>query len=186
MRRTLVLLLLALAGCHSLQPPEETDTPQRPDDWLHLRDAFREVIGHAQRDDRAGIARVLDRFVLTLPEMVELFGPERGAAVYAGYQGEIVAALRAEAPGVIVEKVSAGFVEVEVDRLGPARPANTTPGDKVMLEALAKKRPLFNLRLRPAAASLGLRFDGFVFVGGRWRCLFKSYLMLGHRPDTGD
>ncbi len=185
MRRTFVLLTLVLLGCHSIVPPEETDTPQSPDDWLHVRDAFREIIGHAQRGDRAAVLKTLDRFVLTEPEMIELFGPERGPEVYAGYRDEIIKDLRAQAPDVIIEKVKAGFIEVEVDRLGPARAANTTPGDKVMIEALAKKRAMFNLRIRPPGQRLGLRFDGFVFLGGKWRFLFKSYLFLGHRPDTG-
>ena len=179
MRRFFVLLLLGLVGCHSIQPPPESDTPTAPDDWLHVRDAFRDIVGHAQRGDRAAVARGLERFVLTEPEMVALFGEVEGRRVYVRYRDEIVADLMGEAPGVIIAKVRAGFTEVEVDRLGPARPANTTPGDQAMLEALTKKRPMFNLRLRPPSEPLGLRFDGFLFLDGRWRFLFKTYLFLG-------
>ena len=186
-RRSVLLLLFALSlGCHSIQPPEENDTPQTPDDWQHVRDAFREIVRHAQAGDRAAIAERLRGFVLTEAEMVTLFGPEKGPEVHRGYLAEIVGDLVREAPDVIIEKVGEGLTEVEVDRLGPARAANTTPGDKVMIEALAKKRPVFNLRLRKPTERLGLRFDGFVFVDGNWRFLFKSYRFLGHRPDTGD
>ncbi len=187
MRGHLVFLLLLFLplGCHSIQAPEDDDSPQSADDWKHVRDAFQEIVGSAQRGDRDAISKALEAFILTESEMVTLYGPERGPEVHRQYIAEIVTELRAEAPSVIIAKVKAGFTEVEVDRLGPARAANTTPGDKVMLEALVKKRPMFNLRIRKPGIPLGLRFDGFIFVDGEWRFLFKSYRYLGHLPDTG-
>ncbi|MCB9550953.1 MAG: hypothetical protein H6705_03530 [Myxococcales bacterium] len=86
---------------------------------------------------------------------------------------------------MIIERVRDGFDAVEVERVGPAYPDRTTPGDERMLEALVPRGlAMYTVRLRAPNGKLGLRFNGFVYHDGRWRALLKTYDYLP-APDAG-
>ena len=175
-------IALPLLACHTIEPIN-IDAPHGPDDWKALRDSFRQVVVHARQKDREAVLRDLEKYLLTRADMVELFGMEVGERVWRGYRDTIIVELRKEAPDVIIERVAEGLEEVEIDRLGPRRPAYTTRGDAAMLEAMLHKRPMFNVRLKRPDDPLGFRLDGFFYMDGRWCSLMKSYRYL-EAPDA--
>ena len=76
---------------------------------------------------------------------------------------------------------------VDVERVGPVFPGRTTRGDHAMLAAMVTRQPMYTIRLRQPAESLGFRLNGFVFVRGQWKAFLKSYnhLPQGHsNPPT--
>ncbi len=186
MRALLALLLACVAfgglGCESLQaPPADPDAIRGPDDPRNLRRAFEAVVEAARRSDEAAIVAELETFLATREELVALFGAEVGAAVWPGYSDTVAGDLRKQAAPVIIERVADGFTEVYVERVGPAYPARTTPGDRALLDAFAPRGlAMYTVRLRKPGETLGLRLNGFVYHGGRWRALLKAY---DHLPD---
>lgn len=186
MRITAALLLAAVAfggfACESLQaPPADPDAIRGPDDPRHLRHAFETVVEAARRSDDAAIVAELEKFLATREELQALFGDDVGAAIWPGYGDTVAGDLRKQAAPVIIERVAAGFTEVHVERVGPAYPAQTTPGDRALLEAFVPRGlAMYTVRLRKPGDTLGLRFNGFVYHGGRWRALLKAY---DHLPE---
>lgn len=178
----LLLPALLVTGCESLQPPPaDPDAIRGPDDPRHLRKAFQTVVEAAQRGDEAAILAELERFLLTREELVALFGPEAGPAVWPGYSDAVAGNLRKQAAPVIIERVKDGYSEVYVERVGPAYPARTTPGDRALLDRFVPRGlAMYTVRLRKPGGTLGLRFNGFVYHDGRWRALLKAY---DHLPD---
>lgn len=189
-RRPLALafVLLALGGCDRIQPPDpDVAAPDGPDDPQHLQAAFEEIVAAARREDAAAVLAGLERFLLTREELVALFGPERGEAVWPGYSDEVAGALRAEAAQVIIARVRDGLTEVRVDRVGPAYPARTTPGDQAMLDAFVPRGlAMYSVWLRKPGETLGLRFNGFIFRDGRWRALLKAYAHFPQADAPGE
>lgn len=164
-------------GCDRLQPPAaQPDALRGPDDPRHLERAFTAVVEAAKRGDEAAVLAELETFLLTREALVALFGPEVGQAVWPGYSDQVAGGLRSEAPAVIIERVRDGYTEVVVDRVGPAYPARTTPGDQQLLDAFVPRGlAMYSVWLRQPGQSLGLRFNGFVYHDGRWRALLKAY-----------
>ncbi|MBU0549955.1 hypothetical protein KKF91_20355 [Myxococcota bacterium] len=175
MRWVSPLLLLALA-CGPLEKPQEDNiAPHGPDDPKVVRLAFLDLVKAAQAQDQEAIIGGLEAYLATREEIRALFGPEVGEHVWRGYNDTIAARLRKEAAEVISARVSEGYTEVTLRQVGPAYPAHTTPGDQIMLDALASKRAMFSVHLHRPGETLGLRFNGFVWINGRWRALLKSY-----------
>jgi hypothetical protein len=112
--------------------------------------------------------------------MKVLYGSELGPVLWKGYTEEMVPALLSEAPPMLVEREKEMDQVVDIDRVGPARPENTTPGDAAMLDAQVSKKRMYKVRVRDPESELGLRFDGVVWTGERWAMLFKLYNYL---PD---
>lgn len=182
-----LLLLLALGGalgCDTLQAPPLDPTALRgPDDPRHLVRAFDAIVEAAKRSDGEAVVAGLEKFLLTREELEALFGPEVGRAVWPGYSDEVAGSLRREAAEVIIERVGDGFTEVMIERVGPAYPAHTTPGDRRLLDAFVPRGlAMYSVRLHPEGQSLGLRFNGFVYHDGRWRALLKAYDHLPEAP----
>lgn len=199
MRRRSTGLLLALVlglglavGCDPVQAPGgESDALRGPDDPRHLEQAFSAIIDAAKRKDAEAVLGGLEKFLLTREELVALFGPEVGRAVWPGYSDEVAGSLRREAAEVIIERVGDGFTAVTLERVGPAYPAHTTPGDRRLLDAFVPRGlAMYTVRLHPPEQSLGLRFNGFVYHDGRWRALLKAYDHLpapaGEAAPEGD
>lgn len=186
-----IALLMAgfvVTGCGPLQKPEtDDDTPTGPDDPRALKQTMESLVKAAQAGDEAAVLEKLEAHLATREMLVELFGDTKGERVWAGYSDTIAASLRAEAPKTIVQQVKTrGLTEVVVDQVGPAYPANTTPGDQLMLDAMVNKQAMYTVRFRKPGEELGLRLNGFVFLDGRWRSLLKSYDHMAPPPPPED
>lgn len=174
MRTHLIALtcLLALLGCAA--EPEPPLPPEHPRRLLETFEAFAQGLAADPRPEKA--RAFLEGFALTKPQMIALFGPEKGQAAWKGYTETILPALRAEAGEVLVREITQEKrTEAWVEPVGPAWPSVTTRGDQAILDALAQKRPVYTARLRRPGEVLGLRLSGFVHLDGEWKALFKVY-----------
>lgn len=178
-------LAAPLTGCS-----ERGDDPTRvqlaPDDPRQLTERFERIVTAARAGEREAILTLLEPLLVTREELVALFGAEAGEAAWPGYSDQIAGGLRAEAADVIIERVKDGFDTVEIERVGPAYPDRTTPGDTRLIESLVPRGlAMYAVRLKRPNSNLGLRLNGFVFHGGRWRALLKTYDHLPLPPDAG-
>lgn len=181
----LALALLTAPGCTAERGAAASDPAARAaDDPWHLQDRFERVVAAARAGERDAILGLFEPMLVTRDELVALFGPTAGEAAWPGYSDQIAGKLRVEAADVIIERVRDGFDAVEVERVGPAYPDRTTPGDERMLEMLVPRGlAMYTVRLRAPNGQLGLRFNGFVYHDGRWRALLKTYDYLP-APDA--
>jgi hypothetical protein len=140
-----------------------------------VRNHFEQVVEVARGGDPAKVRAELERYLATQDEVLAMFGPEVGARVWTGYGGPMGKAFLDQAPQQIIDRVKDGYTEVFAAYVGPAAPTYTTPGDQRMLDALRVKGFMGSVWLRPPGAKLGLRLNGFVFHGGKWRALLKTY-----------
>jgi hypothetical protein len=176
----LTFALLALA-CNR-EPPTDNHAPRGPDDLRVVRNHFEQIVEVAKGGDADKVRAELVRYLALEPEVLKLFGAEVGPRVWAGY-GAMQTAFLAEAPQLIVDRVKEGYTEVFGAYVGPAAPEHTTPGDRAMLDAFVSKGLMGSIWLRPPGEKLGLRFNGFVYRGGHWRALLKSYDWLKPREE---
>lgn len=182
--RLLILLLGLLALACDDTPPFDDHAPRGPDDLRVVRNHFEQVVEVAKGGDPAKVRAELARYMASKTEVLSYFGPEVGANVWAGYGGPMGKGFLDEAPQIIVDRVREGYTEVFAAYVGPAAPAYTTPGDQRMLDALKTKGFMGTIWLRPPGQKLGLRINGFVYQGGKWRALLKSYDWL--RPKAAE
>ncbi len=175
----MLFICLASIACDAVAPPDQEALRRKEasSPW-HVRDDFQVLVGLATKGERAGIVQHLEKYLLVESEFIELFGEARGRPMWAGYRDVIAPKLRAEAADVLIKRVNAGMNIVEVERVGPIFPGRTTRGDHAILAAMKRRRPMYTIRIRPDGDQLGLRFNGFVFVQGRWRSLLKSYSFI--------
>ncbi|MGK0358702.1 MAG: hypothetical protein ACI9U2_000995 [Bradymonadia bacterium] len=170
------ILLCVAPGCSDAGSvnPLPAEHPRR---LLESLEAFAQTQVEAPSPDKA--RAFLEAFAVTKPEMLQLFGPERGEKAWAGYTAKVLPALRAEAGAVLTrEIVEEKRTTAWVEPVGPAYPAATTRGDQLILDALVDKRPVYTARLRRDDDTLGLRLNGFIYIGGAWKSLFKVYEYL--------
>ena len=179
MRRTLTLLAAFLAGCGSGEAPDDDRwDPSKPQDWRALRQQLIELVEVAGTKDAGATLKRFESMLCGRPEVEAVFGAEVGARVWKGWEETLLPDVRKEAGEILVTQVGAGWNQIAIDRIGPASPWNTTPGDQAMLEAMSPKRVTYTVRLHPAGNSKGLRLNGWVFVNERWCGLLKSYSFL--------
>lgn len=174
MLRIALTCLLLLLGCNAAQQAQAPLPPEHPRRLLQTLEAFAQDL--AAQPDPAKAKAFLEGFALTKAQMLQLFGPEKGEAAWQGYEERILPALRAEAgPVLLREIVDEKRTEAWVEPVGPAWPGATTRGDQQILDALVEQRPVYTARLRRPGEVLGLRLNGFVYLDGAWKALFKVY-----------
>lgn len=189
MRKAWLWILLALGGC-SGNDAQNASAEQvvKPDSPEALQAKIGQIVQKAQAKDEAAVLSLLEPYFLTREEILNLFGAEKGERAWLGYNDAIAADLRNEAPKVLIDQVSKGLTEVTVEFVGPAYPDRTTPGDQRLLDFMQQKLPMYTVRLHKPEEKLGLRLNGFVYINGQWRGLFKTYDYLpgGLRLESAD
>ncbi len=182
-------LLLVLLGCNGRNGQDaQAGAAIKPSDPEHLEQLFQKIVQKAQAKDEAGVLAAMEPYFLTREEMLGLYGSEKGERAWLGYNDTIAADLRKEAPRLLIDQVAQGLTEVTVEMVGPAYPDRTTPGDQRMLDDMLQKQAMYTVRLHKPEEKLGLRLNGFLFIGGQWRSLFKTYDYLpgGVRLETDE
>jgi hypothetical protein len=165
-----LVVLMGAPACTTPPAPEVA----APDPAIAALTAVGErLLARARAGDTAGVAAVLAEHAPTASELATLFGPDAGPRLAADYEKRILPALRAESGPVLVAAVAAGRDQIQVEAVGPAFPARTTPGDTRRLEAARQPLRMYTLRLHRPGEKLGLRLDGFVQLGGRW-CMLAT------------
>ena len=117
---------------------------------------------------------------MTQADLEALFTPAVASQLWPKYRDVIASDMRKEVVALVTSRIKAGFDTIDCIRVSTVKPKETTRGDLAMMNAMTRPPKMYTVRLRPKNAELGLRFNGFVFVNGRWRSLFKAY---NHLPS---
>jgi hypothetical protein len=175
--RALLLSLLlgaGLTGC----PPSGKDRPapaevipvgRYADGAAGLQALWRDLLTACQKDDRQRVHDLMASLMLTKPELAELLGPEKGAAMWPRYESLMVSLANAGAMELVAEVYEKKYDDVTVVRVDELPEGERLPAERQALAALAKKVPLYTVRVKRKTEPKGLRYDFFVYVDGRWR-----------------
>jgi len=188
--RVLICVVLALTcvgtvSCDAIKPPDKTaeNRAKQSSPYKIVRD-FKELVAAARANDRKKILRTIETYLLTAPEFDLLFGEKLGRTLWSKYRDVIAAKLRKEIVDVLISRVKAGFDQIDIIQVSTVRPKDTTRGDLAIINAMKHRPTMFSIRLRKKNEALGLRFNGFIHVKGRWRSLFKAYDFLPKEPPV--
>lgn len=181
-----LLALLPLGACKS-QPPANTRVPpplddKYPGDAAGLKRLWGEILVAAQKDDRERVHTLMASFILGPEELVTLFGEEQGRRLEPRYAPMIAHVANIGAMELVAQVLERKYDDVEVFPVdGTARDQ-----DRALLAALKTKLPVYGARVKRKEQALGLRYDHFMFLGGRWGStnqLAERYLVT---RDGGD
>lgn len=183
---TLALLCpLAPSGCGPMSAPDEASLPIEKGSGWELERDFQQIVALAQSKDSQAVTEAMGAFLLTREEIFKIFGPEDGPRVWKGYSETIAPELRKQVAGLLIKRVGEGYTEAFAKSIGPAYPQFTTAGDKVLLNHMRTRYRIYTVWIRPPGAALGVRLNGFIYMNGRWKSMFKSYDYLGPlEPDA--
>lgn len=155
--RSLLLALLLLSACSR----RGAEIPHYPAGAAGLRAFWSDLLQAARRDDRDRVHQFMASTLLSDAEFDRLLGP-RAAPLRARYH-HLMAALINRGGLDLVGQV----YEKKLDTV------DVIPDDtEAQLQAALKEpHPLFSARVRKASDQLGLRYDGYLYLDGRWRTL---------------
>jgi hypothetical protein len=172
-------LLCGLVGCDAVKPPDKSveSRAKKSSNYQLIRD-FQGMIAAAKKNDEAAILRQMERYLLIKSDFQYLFGDELADLLWPKYRDIIAVDIRKEVSRIFLKRVHAGFDQIDCIRVSTVRPKDTTRGDLALMEAMKRRPDMHTIRLRSKDAELGLRFNGFVYIGERWRALFKTHTYL--------
>ncbi len=178
----MLILMVGLglsAGCDAVQPPDTASKARaKPSSYYRLIDAFEGMVKGVKNGNTAIALKTMESYLMTQADLDALFPPALARQLWPKYRDEIASDMRKEVESLITSRIKAGFDTVDCIRVSTVKPKETTRGDLAMMNAMTRPPKMYTMRLRSKNAELGLRFNGFVFVNGRWRSLFKAYNYL--------
>lgn len=156
--RRLVIALVLLAGCarhHGAFTP-----PSYPDGAAGLKALWTDILDAAIKDDRDRVHDLLATSIMTDAELARLFGPERARALKPRYE---------QLMGTLVNRGGVELVaqvyEHKYDTVD-AFPDDKEPNVRAIL---VEPHALWAARVRKSTESLGLRYDFWVYLDGKWK-----------------
>lgn len=163
MRRVAVVLVaiaLALAGCSRRRSHAELVQPHYSDGADGLKAMWSDILDAAKKDDRERVHDLLATTLLTDGEMRRLLGAKADALLprYHQIMGTLINRGAIELAGNVYEH--------KYDAVD-AFPAE----DDKLAAALVEPHALYGARVRKATEQRGLRYDGFLYLDGRWKTL---------------
>ena len=175
----LVSFCAVSVGCDAVKPPDKSKElrSKKSSNYQLIRD-FQAMVSAAKKNDEQAILAQMERYLLIESDFRYLFGDELARVLWPKYRDIIAVDLRKEGARVFAQRVKAGFDQIDCIRVSTVRPKDTTKGDLALMEAMKRRPDMHTMRLRSKDAELGLRFNGFVYVGARWRALFKTHQYL--------
>lgn len=162
-----LVVLVPLSGCQ-----QRRSTPARTDFSLAagayadgpegLQRLWSDILAACQKDQRERVHDLMASLALTQEELAGLIGAERGAALWPRYQSLIGPTVNQGAVELVAMVYEKKFNEVVI------LPADAQR-DAAVLAALTRPTPVYTVRIRKKGEPSGLRYDFFVYLGGRWR-----------------
>jgi hypothetical protein len=167
MRRILVAaaLLPLLAGCPRstpagdgrMPPPLDTTYADGPDG---LRKLWGDILGAARKDDRERVHTL----VMSDEDLDALFGVERARWLRPRYLPMLSTLINIGSMELVARVLERNYDDVEVFAITDGG----TPEDRATLRALPPGTPVYAVRVKKKGEAKGLRYDFFVYRGGRW------------------
>ena len=181
-RYTIAAFCLGAAlGCDAVKPPDVASKARaEPSSYHRLIDSFDALVKGVKAGDKSIVLKTMESYLMTQADFEVLFPAAVASQLWPKYRDEIAADMRKEANQLLTSRIESGFDTVDCIRVSTVKPKETTRGDLAIMNAMKRPPKMYTIRLRSADAELGLRFNGFVYVNGRWRSLFKAY---NHLPN---
>lgn len=167
-------LSLALAGCSDLRrskvPSGQVVAPfAYPDGPEGLRRLFGDILAACQKDERGRVHDLMASLALTREELDGLLGPARAERYWPRYQMLIGTLANVGAIELVAQVIEKKYDDVAVVRVDQLPAAEQQPTDQKVLAALARKVPVYTVRVKKKEEQKGLRYEFFVYLDGRWR-----------------
>ena len=155
MRRLLVALVLLASACAR----HAAEIPHYPDGAAGLKALWTDVLDAARKDDRDRVHALFASTVLTDTELARLVGP-RAPALLPRYH-QLMATL--------VNRGGLDLVGQVYDHKLDAVDVLPDDQEQHLAAILVEPHPLWSARVRKSTDKLGLRYDGYLYLDGRWR-----------------
>lgn len=161
MRRFALVPVVALALVAACSRHAGKFTPrQYPDGAAGLKLLWTDILDAARNDDRERVHDLMATMILTDAELARLFGPARAQALKPRYEQLI---------GTLVNRGAVELVAQEYEKKYDTVDAFADDHEEHVQAILAEPHPLWSVRLRKASDKLGLRYDFFVYLDGKWK-----------------
>jgi hypothetical protein len=169
MRLIAAAWLLAAVGCsrHSHKP---FVPPPFSDGADGLKALWSDLLDAAKRDERERVHDLLATSLLDDGEMHRLFGP-RADALLPRYK---------QLMGSLINRGAIEFVGNVYEHKYDAIDTFADDNNAGVQAALVEPHPLWAARVRKSTETRGLRYDGWLYLDGKW----KSVNMLGKFIDV--
>ncbi len=158
-RLVFALLLVVSAGCSRRGTGHDFVAPHYPDGPAGLKQLWSDVLDAAHKDEREHVHDLLATTILSDGELRRLLGPKADPLLPRYHQ--LMAAMVNRGAIELVGQI----YEHKYDTIDSF--ADET--DAAVAGALVEPHPLWSVRVRKAAENRGLRYDGFLYLDGKWR-----------------
>lgn len=175
-------LLLPLAACQGRKArgraPDPVPVGAYADGPEGLASLWRDILTACQKDDRGRVHDLLASLFMTREELGSLFGAERARALWPRYESLMGSLANVGAIELVAHVYEKKYDDIAVVRVDLLPEGEQQPTDRQIQKALVQKAPLYTVRVKRKAEPLGLRYDFFVYLNGRWRTgnLLGKYL----------
>jgi hypothetical protein len=154
MRRLLVALVL-LSACSR----HGATIPHYPDGAAGLKALWTDILHAAQKDDRERVHDLMASTLLTDAEVGRLLGAHAAALLPRYHQ----------MMGTLVNRGALDLVGQVYEHKLDAIDVVPDDTEQHLGAILVAPHPCWSARVRKATDKLGLRYDGYLYLDGRWR-----------------
>lgn len=147
-----------------------------------LRRLWMDILAACQKDDRGRVHDLMASMALTQDELRDLIGPAEAGRLWPRYQMLIGSLANVGAIELVAQIVEKKYDDAKVVRVDTLPASEQQPTDQEVLRALVQKVPVYTVRVKRKEEQKGLRYEFFVYVGGRWRTGNQLGKYLETRP----
>jgi hypothetical protein len=162
MRRLVLGLALCALACSrhgaSHQPFVQ---PQYADGADGLKAMWSDILDAARKDDRERVHDLLATTLLSDDEMRRLFGPKADALLPRYHQ----------LMGTLINRGAVEFVAQVYEHKYDTIDAFPDDNSAAVPAALVEPHALWSARVHKATETRGLRYDGYLYIDCKWKCL---------------
>lgn len=167
-------LALGAAACSRRSSHQDFVPPRYADGAEGVKAMWRDVLDAATRDDRERVHDLMATTFLSDAEMRRLFGPRADPLLPRYHQ----------IMGTLVNRGAVELVAQVYEHKYDAVDSFPDDNSTAVAAALIEPHPLWSARVRKANETRGLRYDGYLYLDGRWKCLNQLTKFIDVAPPT--
>jgi hypothetical protein len=174
----LALPLAGLTGCPEApkKPPSSQPVVYPPvaagayaDGPAGLQKFFSDVLAAARKEQPEKVISLLGSLAMTQSELGELLGSDAAAQYFPRYQAMMSELTHLGGLELVDQIQHRHFDEVLVLSVRELPAAEQTATERKVARAVPQAVPLYSVRLKRSSEPRGIRYEFFVYLGGRWR-----------------
>jgi hypothetical protein len=184
------VLAVGLAGCAKLMGygdggQKTTPLRQYPDGADGLRQFASDVLDAAKKDDRDRVHDLLANTIMTDQQLGELLGAQAGELTDR-YHKLMETLVNRGAVELVAQVYERKLDTVEVTAVD-AKAKDATAEERALAAVMQPNVPVYSVRFKKTGDARGLRYDFFVYRGGKWVTgnQIAKYLSTYRPPDGG-